>query len=650
MPTKRPHLSEEDERLDRLALEARSEYSLNTSKAKGSYDVADSDEKARLQVHRKFIIAVCGLAIVLVTVFGYMGYAYWHRGATSKRQAEAGEKERIRLITLTTETTAEVKRLVAHQDLSEAVFVLNASLPKGLPTDVRDVLTEEIKGAFISQTRSNVEGLLAKNDFAGASTALNEPAPITLSDEFRLQLESRTTTAALAHRSHLLDEVDGEIQRRSPDAARKLLDQVRALNTYGAKDPRVPGLVGAIGRLEKEKELEPGRRLLARSREAAAKGKWEEARVLIIEARGMPHKGNDLEDWDKELGGKVRGRILITGTPAAALVKVLAHDPTPVGTALAGLPPGLIEVFIEAEGYIPTKLDIDVPNYPGVSQVAVDLKPEAPGPVWAVHALAGRSAQQLAVNIYRNGYGNAAWIDAMDRIADQSLPRPTPKRSRKSKKNLATLTQDARREFLANTTDAVHALSALAEFTAAHPRSLETILDRCGKEIGIRLRTVEQGCAVCLGRGKLECSACGGAGERTESRPCPTCTGSGRVPHEACDGTGIVQCRRCKGTGKVEETTIVRRNGEAVPKTKLVTCSKCDGKGTVRCRCGKGFVACGDCKKTGKRVLPGPCLACEGHGYNACDICQSDGRRKKMDIEKRRKVEDEIAAITDSRP
>lgn len=102
---------------------------------------------------------------------------------------------------------------------------------------------------------------------------------------------------------------------------------------------------------------------------------------------------------------------------------------------------------------------------------------------------------------------------------------------------------------------------------------------------------VEENCSICLGTGKVTCTAEGCVDGEVEVN-CSTCEGTGQV-----DET----CATCSGTGLVGDTT----------------CADCGGLGTVN-------VNCTDCSATGK--VKEPCTSCNGTGKVNCANCSGTGK------------------------
>ncbi len=100
------------------------------------------------------------------------------------------------------------------------------------------------------------------------------------------------------------------------------------------------------------------------------------------------------------------------------------------------------------------------------------------------------------------------------------------------------------------------------------------------------------------------------------NRPCPACTGTGRLVCHTCAGTGTVRCRNCLGTGRVRCASC-NGTGWRGGNPALGPCPRCAGRGTRTCAiCGgvgtkwchvcstqshrRGWVTCGWCRGTGR--------------------------------------------------
>ncbi|MDD5482963.1 MAG: hypothetical protein PHP98_04865 [Kiritimatiellae bacterium] len=99
-------------------------------------------------------------------------------------------------------------------------------------------------------------------------------------------------------------------------------------------------------------------------------------------------------------------------------------------------------------------------------------------------------------------------------------------------------------------------------------------------------------CQICWGYKILKCPACKGTGmaNRELGQKCPQCGGKGRVNCTECGGSG--KCPVCAGKGRV-------RN-----------CPQCGGKGVV-------ITSCLACSGTGQ------CLCCQNSGV--CPVCKGSG-------------------------
>ncbi|MEW6359451.1 MAG: hypothetical protein AB1696_24150 [Planctomycetota bacterium] len=124
----------------------------------------------------------------------------------------------------------------------------------------------------------------------------------------------------------------------------------------------------------------------------------------------------------------------------------------------------------------------------------------------------------------------------------------------------------------------------LADAVVAEGRMLRTLLSTAVKRM-------ESLCVDCMGKGRMPCDTCKGAGTRTVS--CKWCRGAKRI-----------FCKNCQGCGQ---------EGDA-PET-LKPCSKCRGT---------GWTDCPHCAKGGTQI--DRCDQCGGAGDVPCKTCGGDGR------------------------
>ncbi|MCL1887835.1 MAG: hypothetical protein FWF96_03060 [Kiritimatiellaeota bacterium] len=118
------------------------------------------------------------------------------------------------------------------------------------------------------------------------------------------------------------------------------------------------------------------------------------------------------------------------------------------------------------------------------------------------------------------------------------------------------------------------------------------------------------GCAACMGLGKVDCTSCKGIGSTVcKGRGCVNglVAGVGDAPPSACavcHGEGLLACASCQGNG-------------------AVSCRACRGSGQAdRCKAcgGSGIGPCPDCK--GKRA---DCKVCGGANRALCAQCFGEG-------------------------
>ena len=93
----------------------------------------------------------------------------------------------------------------------------------------------------------------------------------------------------------------------------------------------------------------------------------------------------------------------------------------------------------------------------------------------------------------------------------------------------------------------------------------------------------------------------------SKTEDCYECNGTGVC--QDCDGRGYHRCRKCDGTGKVDERCGTTKDGK--PKYKKVACPKCHGSGKILCSSCGGSKKCHKCGGSGQVT----CQRCEGSGY-----------------------------------
>jgi len=120
------------------------------------------------------------------------------------------------------------------------------------------------------------------------------------------------------------------------------------------------------------------------------------------------------------------------------------------------------------------------------------------------------------------------------------------------------------------------------------------------------------GCAQCMGFGKVDCASCKGLGNvpcrgrgcvnglvagtgDLPPTPCVVCRGAALVACVPCQSNGTVSCRSCKGSGQADR------------------CKTCGGEGVA---------ACAACRGKG-----GECKTCNGAARALCAQCFGEGVR-----------------------
>jgi hypothetical protein len=640
-------LPDDDKRWDRLVMEAGSDYSLAPDRPEKKYDAVESDRQAYRHWRRKHLVAVSAAIIVGGGLLGYLIYGYWQRASEERRVALAAEEEQARLTVAAQETTSRVKRFLEENNFGDARHALEFARQKGIPSEAQAELDTRINQAVIRHATAEIRRFIAEESFDEASRARRLAGQQGLPIEAWGELDAEIEKAARACRAGLLDRAEREIARQSSETAREFMAAAGQLDQYAADDQRSVKLEEALNRLAHQQKRDSWRKILARSRQAAAEKDWDQAIALLEQVRQEAHGDPELAAWNTELGDTVGGRLRIVGRPAGATVHIAGRGSVRLGKVLDGIPPGIVAAVVKAGGYIPERVRVDIPRFPGIGEATVDLTPAAPGPLWATHVLAGHCAQLLAARYYRRTYEDADWADSLREISEPCNPPPTEKKEkpRSSKKDFAAQVRAAEDGFRAERDNPFAALNRLGQFTARHPKSLKTILATCAEKIGRDLGAIEQGCGDCFGQGNTPCPECGGRGQREERRTCPTCQGRKRVSHQECNGTGIAKCKKCKGSGRITRMKRVRRGDEWTIEPQPVPCPSCEGDGQVICRCRDGLAACPDCKVSGKRKMMGPCSACTARGHLPCDLCQTTGRRDDMDPVKRRAIENTLASL-----
>jgi len=599
-------LSAEEEALDRLVIEATSEQSLQPDKSSG-YD-ADASER---MWHKRWLLQFgLGVGVLVIIVGGIVFYIV--RG----HMEETAQEERV-------------VTLVAEHDARLA--------------------------AVAEETKAEVEEALSQNKFEEARMALRKGDAKEMPPDVRTDLDTKIIKSVRTYREKLLDRIETKLEKEDMEAVEKMLEDVRTLDGFGPPGDRRFSIedkfhekAGEIAKREKEQaredELAKQKEMLVLARQALHSGNWDEARRLLEDVRQNGRIYAECDHLDKELRETIGGRLMVESNVANALVVVAGKEAVRVGSVVAGLPPGEIEFVVQAEGYVPASGQAHV-RYPDVIKKLVKLIPEAPGPLWAINALEGHCAQRLAADYYLQKAKKASWRDAVDKMAEPCCKK---RKKKQSKKELAAMMEKAIEKYLDHRkNEPIRSLNDLGEFTAKYPKSLKRILGnkKCSKALRSVLDQIENGCADCAGQGRQLCAGCEGKGKRRELRSCDACNATGQRTCPACKGTGDVKCKKCKGTGTI---TMKRRDSGTFDKRETKQCPTCHGSGKQDCRkCEGGRLRCTKCKGTGRGEFPGPCSECGGTGDKPCATCGETGSRKKMDLDKRRELEEDLAGMID---
>lgn len=577
-----------DDDLDQLVRQAMDEHSLAPDNRSDPYEV---DRLWYRQQRMKY--AICAFVILLLAG----GATWFFVDKHLKNKADAAYDAEIR----------------AKQE------ALLADLAQKIPAEVR--------------------ALIASNNFGLARTTLDKARGEGMPGEVWVVVDAELTRALAAHCGRLFEEIEAELDERAVEKANALLEQARSLEVPGDLLVRLTALESRFQEVKRLAELEPAKRMLADSRRAAINKDYDEAISLVERARKLPREGPDLELWANELREMVGGRVLVVGSPAEAKVEVSGLPPVKIGEQLAGLSFGGADFVVSAEGYLPERGHADA-SYPAIARINVDLVPEAPGPVWATHVLAGRCAQRVATSYYLEDGKSDDWAEAVKAVGAASTPCEASDTNKK--KDRDELLKDALKEFeRERDRHGVLALDELGEFLAAYPGSAEILFDRCRSDVRPMLAQIEHGCADCWGAGNRPCEGCKARGKRKELRTCTACKGTGQKRHVTCNGTGKIKCKKCKGKGTIRK----RRKEGKDWLTRSEPCTACT-HGKIDCICGNGQITCSKCKGDGKRKTVGDCSECSGKGTVPCDVCSGSGSRSSMEVDRRRELELAIARLS----
>lgn len=539
---------------------------------------------------------------------------------------------------LATQATAEVKDLISKNQVYAAALAAQKASEKGLPHQVRQDLDKEISAALASQTGAEVKDRLSKHEYKDAEFILSKARQHGLPHEISVDIEKEIMSAARAHREELLQRAEAAIKDGDSALSEKLLADAEDLGRYAQ-----------TGNVDEARKAQ-GKALIQQSRAAAAEKKWDLAIELLEKARKGPREGGELERWEDDLRGLVGGRLLVQGAPDGATVRVQGQGEGKLGEVIFGLKPGDVECLVEAKGYVPDSLKARV-DFPGVTTVSVKLSSAAPGPIWAVSALTGHSAQRLAAEYYLRASKKKDWEQVMRRLASPTGGKEDKAGGAAKPENLAEAIDKAMKDFGKQKKGFVRNLDKLGDFTAKTAGAAEGLLAKKEHVSAIRkyLARIESGCAFCLGEGVIPCAECKGLGKRKEMGVCLACGGQMRKTCPTCKGTTSVPCKKCHGSGTITKSRSVP--GQALRKESQETCPTCHGSGKTKCTlCRDGWLACTKCKGTGQSNERRECSACGGLGSHPCDACEATGDREKMKPDRRRQAEEEAARLEGKAP
>lgn len=156
------------------------------------------------------------------------------------------------------------------------------------------------------------------------------------------------------------------------------------------------------------------------------------------------------------------------------------------------------------------------------------------------------------------------------------------------------------------------------------PKSVADELDV--KQRATLMRGVVSPCSACGGVGRLDCRKCKGDGripcgnndckngkvplakddkvmKRMQgdlTKKCSECNGRGTIPCRSCDEEGTILCSRCGGSGE------------------CAVCDKCNGR---------GYVDCSKCSGTAE-YRGESCKYCAGTGVVLCSSCGGEGHKE----------------------
>lgn len=133
------------------------------------------------------------------------------------------------------------------------------------------------------------------------------------------------------------------------------------------------------------------------------------------------------------------------------------------------------------------------------------------------------------------------------------------------------------------------------------------------------------------GAKRKKCIPCGGKGKVPDTKNCAQCKGKGTI------GVLKVECKKCKGVGKIDENTCNSCNGTG-KEDSMTNCKKCKSKGKIQARTGPEET-CDECYEGNVEDDNGKmsrCQWCRGKGrckpWYDCEKC--DGEGKKPELEK----------------
>lgn len=537
---------------------------------------------------------------------------------------------------LVDDATQKIDALITEKKPYAAIFSLQKANELGLPSAAYTILDQKIRDAMGRETAVEVKALCATRKYKDAESVLDKARQHGLPHDLSVDIEKVILQSARQHREELHARVRTAIEAQRPEDASRLLAEAEALDQYAGGDESRQTRE-ELRAMMQDQARDEGKRLLAKSQDAAKQMHWDEAISLLEQAKTFPQEGPSLGEWERNLRDLVGGRLLVTCAQPRAIVRTSGREDAPAGEVMVGLPTGSLEVSVHAKGFIPQAVTTEV-RFPEITSLPVDLKPSAYDPVWAIRMLESPEARYLAVSYYKRKSKNKPWAEAVSSIASEAKALV---KTDKTEQPLVEGDFDAAMNRLHKAKGGpIKTIERLAEFIEkTHGASAKffkskkhlAALRRC-------LQQLEDGCPVCGADGIITCSKCKGRGKAVEMGTCLACGGLGHKVCPHCKGTGSVRCKRCNGSGEV--VMKVKRPGQLLTEHVRETCPKCHGTGAEKCtKCVDGHVRCSICKGTKNSKCMRDCSACNGQGGHPCHVCDGSGLRERMRVAERSEVE-----------